>query len=68
MNLNKLRGILAEKKITQSELAKQMNLSVKSVNAKLNGRVSISVDEANKIVKIADIKDPVSIFFDNSVA
>lgn len=32
MNLSKLRGVLAEKRITQRELAEKMELSVKSVN------------------------------------
>ena len=68
MNLNKLRGILAEKKITQVSLAKAMHLSTKSINAKLNGKVSITVDEANEIAKIADIKNPAEIFFTNFVA
>lgn len=68
MNLDKLRGVLAEKKITQTALAKKMHLSVKSVNAKLNGKVAITVDEANEIAKIADIKNPSEIFFANFVA
>lgn len=68
MNLNKLRGVLAEKKITQTSLAKAIHLSTKSINAKLNGKVSITVDEANEIAKIADIKNPAEIFFADSVA
>ncbi len=63
MDLNKLRGILAEKRITQVSLAKSLNFSVKSVNAKLNGKVAITVEEANAITKIAGISNPAAIFF-----
>lgn len=63
MNLAKLRGALAENGMTQRELAKQLNLSLKSVNEKLNGKVKISVDEAAAISKILKIKNPTLIFF-----
>lgn len=63
MNLSKLRGVLAEKRITQRELAEKMELSVKSVNEKLNGKVSFTVEEANKISKILELKNPELIFF-----
>lgn len=63
MDLNKLRGVLAEKRITQVALAKALNLSIKSVNAKLNGKVAITVEEANAITKVAGISNPTEIFF-----
>ena len=68
MDLNKLRGVLAEKRITQVKLAKALHLSVKSMNAKLNGKTPITVEEANMIAKIADISNPTEIFFADSVA
>ena len=64
MRLDKLRGALAEKRITQTDLAKELNLSVLSVNRKLNGHVPITVEEAAKIVKVAKIENPCAIFFD----
>lgn len=64
MNLAKLRGALAEKGITQRELAKKLGLTTKSVNAKLNGRCKISVDEATSMSKILKLKEPSTIFFD----
>ena len=57
MNLAKLRGALAEKGITQRELAKKLGLTTKSVNAKLNGRCKISVDEAASMSKILKLKE-----------
>lgn len=68
MDLNKLRGVLAEKRITQVALAKALNLSIKSVNAKLNGKVAITVEEANAITKVAGISNPTEIFFADCVA
>ena len=62
MDLNKLRGVLAERRITQVKLAKALHLSVKSMNAKLNGKAPITVEEANMIAKIADISNPSEIF------
>lgn len=63
MNLAKLRGALAEKGLTQEKLAKEMKLSTKTINAKLNGRAKISVEEASQLSKILDLKDPSAIFF-----
>lgn len=45
-----------------------LHLSVKSMNAKLNGKAPITVEEANMIAKIADISNPSEIFFADSVA
>ena len=50
------------------KLAKALHLSVKSMNAKLNGKAPITVEEANMIAKIADISNPSEIFFADSVA
>lgn len=63
MNLDKLRGALAERRITQAMLAKHMKLSVRSVNLKLNGKRPITVGEAKVIADYAKISDPASIFF-----
>lgn len=64
MNFDKLRGVMAEKRITQSALAIHLGLSVKTINAKLNGKVDFTVDEANSIVKFVGIENPTEIFFD----
>lgn len=64
MNLDKLRGALAEKRITQEMLAKKLNISLLSVNRKLNGRSPITVEEAKIITEFAEIKNPGLIFFD----
>jgi len=63
MNLDKLRGALAEKRITQEMLAKRLNLSLLSVNRKLNGKSPITVEEARIITDFAKIENPSQIFF-----
>lgn len=68
MKLDKLRGILAEKRITQAQLAQAMHLSTRTVNLKLNGKVPINVDEASQISKIVGLENPIDIFFADSVA
>ena len=48
MDILKLKGKIAEKGKTQTDLAKKLNLSVQSFNAKLNGRAKFDIDEAKK--------------------
>lgn len=67
MNLDKLRGALAEKRITQVELAKKLRLTPKTVNAKLNGHSPITVEEAALIVQYVKIDNPDEIFFNKSL-
>ena len=55
MDLNKLRGVLAERRITQVKLAKALHLSVKSMNAKLNGKAPITVEEAKGFETVLDV-------------
>ena len=64
MNLDKLRGALAEQRITQEMLAKRLNISLLSVNRKLNGKSPITVEEAKIITDFARIQNPTQIFFD----
>ena len=64
MNLDKLRGALAEQRITQEMLAKKLDISLLSVNRKLNGKSPITVEEAKIIADFAKIQNPAQIFFD----
>ena len=64
MNLDKLRGALAEQRITQEMLAKRLNISLLSVNRKLNGKSPITVEEAKIITDFARTQYPAQIFFD----
>lgn len=59
LDLAKLRARLKEKGVTQKELAYALNKSESHLNRKLNGWISLTVEEALTIFDIAheDIND-----------
>lgn len=61
MNLNKLRGVMAERNVRQSDIAKLLSISEKSVSAKINGKVDFKVSELNKICTALKVEP--EIFF-----
>ena len=63
MNYGKLRGAMAEKGVSQAELAQLIGISLNSLNRKLNGRTDFTVKEASEIASALDIEDPVTCFF-----
>ena len=67
MNANKLKGIMREKGVTQEVLAVQMNLSLQTLNSRLNGRSSFTIDEADKLIDLLDITDVASVFFEKTI-
>lgn len=54
---------MIEKNYTQEKMAKKMDITTQSLNAKINGRKHFTLDEVIKIIDILDIKDPIEIFF-----
>lgn len=58
MNANKLLGLMAEKRITQRELAKKLGVSKNTINNKINGKVDFNTAEATKICEILELTDP----------
>lgn len=46
MNIKKLKAALVESGYNQRDLAKEMNMSKNTLNAKLNGKSAITIDEA----------------------
>ena len=57
MIYNKLKGIMKEKNYSQSKLAKSLNITTQSLNAKLNGRSQFTIKEAFDIISILDIEN-----------
>lgn len=53
-NENKVRGLLAEKKVTQEELASAIGVTYTTLNNKLNGRTQFNVNEISKIARFFD--------------
>ncbi len=61
-NIDKIRGVMAEHRITQETIANALKISRKTAVNKLNGKTKITVDE---LVIIANLtKSNISIFFD----
>ena len=67
MSFDKLKGKMAEIKMSQEKLAKRLGITVQALNAKLNGRSQFTLEEVIKITKELNINDPVDIFFNPSV-
>lgn len=55
--LSKLKGRIVEKRMSQVELAKKLNLSVQALNAKLNGRANFNLTEIRTIIDVLCIED-----------
>ena len=66
MNVCKLRGIIAEKGLTQEQVAKEIGITPKTFYSKMKKGV-FGTDEAMRIAVLLDIKDPGSIFFSKEV-
>lgn len=70
MIYNKLKGIMKERNYSQSKLAKKLDITTQSLNAKLNGRRQFTIKEAFEIISILNIEnsdDIVEIFFTNYI-
>ena len=57
LNVNKLKGAIARAGHTQESLAKEMNMSVNALNAKVNGNSRITTDEVIKMCDVLSINN-----------
>lgn len=57
LNVDKIRGRLAELRLTQKDVAKALGIAVPTANQKLNRVRPISLDEAEKIATLLEIED-----------
>lgn len=67
MNDRKIKAKMVELGVTQKDLAEKLGISMQNLNAKLNGRNIMNIEEAAKITKILKLDDPIDIFFNNNV-
>lgn len=65
MNIDFIRSLRSYKKLTQSEMAKILNLSVVSYNKKENGKVAFTLEEIKTLSEY--FKVPIEIFFKEEV-
>lgn len=66
VNFDKLRGALAEKRITQDSLALRLGCTRQSINNKINGRTPLTLRDVVVICEAIDATPEVrdSIFFE----
>ena len=62
MNTNKLKGIIAERGKSGREIAKELGMSEKTFYSKMKRGV-FGTDEAEKMIRLLNIANPVEIFF-----
>ena len=62
LNLNKIRGAMAEKGLTQEELANKVGISSVYLSQLLNAKANMKVDLLTKISYV--VEKPISYFFD----
>lgn len=51
---NRLKGLMVERSITQQDLAQILNISVSTLNFKINGKSDFTIVEAKKVSKILE--------------
>lgn len=62
IRVDKLRGIISERGMTQSDVAKSIGISPKTFYLKMKKGVFGS-DEVDAIIDLLDIKNPYDIFY-----
>jgi len=65
MNIDFIRSLRSYKRLTQSEMAKILNLSASSYNKKENGKVAFTLEEIKILSEY--FKVPIESFFKDEV-
>lgn len=72
MNANKIRGRMAEMKLTQKDIAQKSvwNCALPTVSQKLNGVRPMSLDEANSLAELLKLseREYYEFFFGRTIA
>lgn len=63
MNANLLKGKMAEKGVSQKELAQAIGISINSMSRKLSGKREFQLSEAVAISDFLQLENPGEIFF-----
>jgi transcriptional regulator with XRE-family HTH domain len=66
LNTNKIRGLMAEKGITQADVAKKLNISQNSVGNKLQGKTKFTANEIGLLCNVFKVMP--GIFFTGDVS
>ena len=62
VDVNKLRGIIAERGLSQRKVAEALGVTEKTFYTKMRNGV-FGTDEASRLVEILSIENPADIFF-----
>ncbi len=70
VNIDKLKGMMTEKKVTQAMLADATGLDISTINRKLKTGEDFTIEQANKIVSRLELTrdEAIIIFFGSTVA
>lgn len=63
MNHNKLRGLMAERNVSQKQLATIIGINESTLNAKLSGKKQFRADEITAIAEQFDIFGSIEEYF-----
>lgn len=66
VNTKELKACMVRKELTQKEVAEKLNMSEKTFYLRMKKGVFGS-DEIEKLVKLLEIHDPMSVFFTSKV-
>lgn len=56
LKVSKIKGLMAEREISQEKLADVLELSITSVNLKLQGKRQFNANEISKIARFFDVE------------
>ena len=62
VNTSKLRGLIAEKNMSQSQVAEKLEITGDTFYRKMKSG-KFDTDEAYKLIQILQIENPVEVFF-----
>lgn len=57
LNVNKIRGRMAEMRLTQKDVAKALDIAVPTASQKLNRVRPMDLDEAEKLAALLELSD-----------
>ena len=65
VNLNKIKGLMAENGDTQKDLADKLGVSAETARNYINGKVAMRVDTISKIAEIYNVAPLVLLTFND---
>ena len=54
--LEKVRGLIAEKRLKQIDVADELNISLSTLNSKLNGKADFTIKEVKELARLFNVE------------